>query len=108
MNLSWILLVVAGIFEVVWAVGLKYTDGFRNPLPSVLVVIALAVSTVLLAIATRKIPIGVAYPVWVGIGAAGAVLLGTLLFKEPMSLSKGFFLGLLIVAIIGLKLSEVD
>lgn len=104
--MSWIILIIAGLLEVGWAVGLKYTDGFRNPLPSVLVAIGIALSIFLLAVAARNIPIGIAYSVWVGIGAAGTILLGTLLFKEPLSLQKGLCLVVLLAAIVGLKISK--
>jgi quaternary ammonium compound-resistance protein SugE len=101
---SWTILIAAGILEVGWAVGLKYTDGFRNPLPSALVVLAIGISIFLLAVAARNIPIGIAYSVWVGIGAVGTVVLGTILFKEPISLGKGLCLLMLLASIIGLKL----
>jgi quaternary ammonium compound-resistance protein SugE len=103
--MAWLLLVLAGVLEVVWALGLKYTDGFRRPGPSLAVVLAIAASMVLLAWAARSIPIGTAYAVWVGIGALGAAAGGVLLFGEPLSLARGFFLVLLLVAIAGLKLS---
>lgn len=100
---SWILLACAGLLEVCWAIGLKYSQGFTKPLPSVLTLIAIVASMLLLAKASAQLPIGTAYPVWVGIGAAGAAVLGILLFQEPAAPSRLFFLGLLIVAIIGLK-----
>ena len=105
-SLPWVALVIAGLLEVCWAVGLKYTDGFRNPLPSVLVVLAMAVSMFLLGWAARFLPIGTAYAVWVGIGAFGAAILGIILFKEPLTLARMGFLLLLMVSIIGLKMSS--
>ena len=101
--MAWIILVIAGLLEVAWAVGLKYTDGFRRPLPSVLVVAAIAASMFLLGWAARTLPIGTAYAVWVGIGALGAAILGVILFKEPLTPARMFFLALLLVSIVGLK-----
>jgi quaternary ammonium compound-resistance protein SugE len=105
---AWITLIIAGLFETVWAVGLKYTDGFRKPLPSLVVLIALAVSMLLLGSAARTLPIGTAYAVWVGIGALGAAILGVVLLKEPVTAGRMFFLALLLVSIIGLKLTTPD
>jgi|SRR5690606_17755093 len=104
--MSWVLLIIAGLLEVGWAVGLKYTDGFRNLVPSVLVSLAIATSIFLLAVAARHIPIGIAYSAWVGIGAAGTVILGAVLFKEPLSLQKSLCLIILLAAIVGLKISK--
>jgi quaternary ammonium compound-resistance protein SugE len=104
--MSWILLIIAGLFEVGWAIGLKYTNGFRNPIPSVLVILAILISIFLLAVASKHITIGVAYSIWVGIGASGAIILGAVLFKEPLSLQKGLCLLFLLASIIGLKLSK--
>lgn len=104
--MSWILLVLAGILEIAWAVGLKYTHGFRNPIPSVLVIAAISASIYLLALAVRHIPIGVAYAVWVGIGAAGTILAGAVFHHESLSLQKGIWLGLLCLSILGLKLAR--
>jgi quaternary ammonium compound-resistance protein SugE len=101
--MAWVLLVVAGILETGWAVGLKYTHGFTKPLPSALVLLGIATSMYLLSVAARDLPIGTAYAVWVGIGAAGAVVLGILILGEPASAARMFFLLLLLVAIGGLK-----
>lgn len=106
MSLPWIALVIAGLLEVGWAIGLKYTDGFRRPVPSVLVIIAIAASMFLLAWAARTLPIGTAYAVWVGIGAFGAAVLGIILFNEPVTAARIGFLVLLIVAIAGLKITS--
>lgn len=103
---SWIILFIAGLFEICWAIGLKYTDGFTKPIPSIFTLITLAASMFLLAKASQVLPIGTAYGVWVGIGALGAALLGIVLFKEPVTLQRLFFLGLLLVAIIGLKITS--
>lgn len=100
---AWVVLVIAGLLEVCWAVGLKYTDGFRRPVPSALVLAAIAVSMYLLAWAARTLPIGTAYAVWVGIGALGAAILGVMLFDEPLTPARAGFLLLLIVALVGLK-----
>jgi quaternary ammonium compound-resistance protein SugE len=105
-NLAWILLVVAGLLETGWAIGLKYTDGFRRPLPTVATLFAIVASMWLLAIAARTLPIGTAYAVWVGIGALGAAVLGIVLFDEPAGTARLFFLGLLLVAIVGLKVTS--
>ena len=101
--MAWILLVVAGLLETLWAVGLKYTDGFTKLVPSVLTIVGIVASMFLLALAARTLPIGTAYAVWVGIGAAGAVILGIVLLEEPASFGRLFFLGLLVIAIVGLK-----
>ena len=103
MSISWFALVVAGLLEVCWAVGLKYTDGFRRPVPSVLVILAIAASMFLLSWAARTLPIGTAYAIWVGIGAFGAAVLGIVLFQEQVTAARVGFLVLLLVAIVGLK-----
>ena len=103
--MAWIYLAIAGLLETGWAIGLKYTDGFRRPVPSILTAVAIAASMMLLALAARTIPIGTAYAIWVGIGAVGAVILGIILFDEPKDFARLFFVGLLIVALVGLKLT---
>src|SRR5262249_8060257 len=103
--MAWLILFVAGLLEASWAIGLKYTSGFTRPVPSILTIAAIRVSLLLLSVAVRTLPIGTAYAVWVGIGAAGAATLGMLLLGEPASPSRLFFLALLLVAIIGLKMS---
>lgn len=103
--MPWVELVVAGLLEVVWSVGMKYTAGFTRPWPTAAVVVAIAASMTLLARATRTIPLGTAYAVWVGIGTLGAVALGILLFDEPRSPARLGFLALLAIAILGLKLT---
>ncbi|BDU68645.1 molecular chaperone [Geothrix oryzae] len=100
---SWILLLVAGLLETGWAIGLKYTQGFTRPLASALTGLAIVGSMVLLGLAAKELPIGTAYPVWVGIGAFGAAVLGMVLFKEPVTPGRIFFLILLMVAVLGLK-----
>lgn len=104
--MAWLLLVIAGLFEVCWSLGLKYTNGFTNLIPSIFTIVTLAISMFLLARATQTIPIGTAYPIWVGIGAAGAAIGGMVLFNESASAMKFVFLLMLIVSIIGLKVSN--
>jgi quaternary ammonium compound-resistance protein SugE len=103
--MAWVYLVVAGILETGWAVGLKYTHGFTRPVPSALTILGIVASMWLLAVAARTIPIGTAYAVWVGIGATGAAILGVVLFGEPLSPARGAFLAMLVAAILGLKLT---
>ena len=100
--MAWILLVIAGILEAAWAIGLKYTHGFTKSVPSVLTIAGIVASMYLLAVAARTLPIGTAYGVWVGIGTFGTVILGMALLGEPATLSRIFFLALLLVAIVGL------
>jgi quaternary ammonium compound-resistance protein SugE len=102
--MAWIILVLAGVFEVAWAVGLKYTEGFTRLLPSVVTVAAMVISIGLLALAVKTLPLSTAYAIWTGIGAAGAVILGIVLFHEPASLARLACLALIIVGIIGLKI----
>lgn len=104
--MAWLVLIVAGCLEVVWSLGLKYTEGFTRPLPSVLVGGAIVASMVLLGRAARTLPIGTAYGVWVGIGALGAAIGGVVLFDEPMPPLRLAFVGLLLVSIVGLKLTS--
>lgn len=106
--MAWWLLIVAGLLETGWAIGLKYTEGFTRPLASCLTIVGIVASMYLLSVAARTIPIGTAYAVWVGIGAAGAVVLGMALLGEPRNAGRLFFLGLLLVAIVGLKATSGD
>ncbi|MCO5142559.1 MAG: quaternary ammonium compound efflux SMR transporter SugE [Oligoflexia bacterium] len=103
---AWVILGIAGLLEVCWAIGLKYTEGFTKLGPSIFTLTTLAASMYLLARASQVLPIGTAYGVWVGIGAMGAAILGIFLFNEGASPLRLFFLGLLLVAIIGLKLTS--
>jgi quaternary ammonium compound-resistance protein SugE len=103
--MAWTLLVVAGLLETGWAIGLKYTDGFTRLVPSALTVLGIAASMGLLSLATRDLPIGTAYPVWVGIGAVGSVILGIVLFDDPVSAGRMLFTALLIASIVGLQLT---
>lgn len=103
--MAWGLLVLAGLLETAWAVGLKYTQGFTRPVPSVLTAAAIVASMVLLATAAKTLPIGTAYGVWVGIGAAGAAVLGVVLFGEPATPARLFFIALLLASVVGLKMT---
>ena len=103
--MSWIILFIAGLLEVVWAIGLKYTHGFTRLTPSVITVTAMIVSIVLLSWAMRSLPVGTAYAVWSGIGAVGAAITGILLLGESASLARIASLALIVAGIVGLKLS---
>lgn len=103
--MAWLLLVIAGLFEVGWAIGLKYTEGFSRLWPSVATVTAMAISIALLGLAMRSLPLGTAYAVWTGIGAVGTVVLGMLLFNEPATVSRLGCVVLIVAGIVGLKLS---
>jgi quaternary ammonium compound-resistance protein SugE len=103
--MAWFLLIIAGLLEVGWSIGLKYTNGFTNLIPSIFTIGAIILSMFLLAKAAQTIPIGTAYPIWVGIGALGAAIGGIVLFKENISFMKLLFLGTLIVSILGLKVT---
>ena len=102
---AWITLVVAGLFEIGWAIGLKYTDGFTRLWPTLWTAIALIASMVLLGIAVRALPLGTAYAVWVGIGAVGTAALGIALLGEPATVARLASIGLIIAGIVGLKLA---
>jgi quaternary ammonium compound-resistance protein SugE len=101
--MAWVLIVVAGLLEVVWSIGMKYTDGFTRLWPSVFTGAGIVASMLLLSQAARTLPIGTAYGVWVGIGAAGAAVVGMLLLGEPATAARVFFVALLLVAVVGLK-----
>jgi quaternary ammonium compound-resistance protein SugE len=105
MSMSWLLLVLAGLFEVAWAIGLKYTEGFTRLWPSVATLAAMAASVVLLGIAMKNLPVGTAYAVWVGVGAVGTAILGMVLLGEPSSPGRLISLGLIVAGIVGLKLA---
>lgn len=105
--MAWVYLVVAGLLEVGWAIGLKYTEGFTKLVPSILTGSAIVLSMFLLSLAARTLPIGTAYGVWVGIGTVGTAVLGILLFDEPRNFGRVVFLALLVVSIVGLKLTTV-
>jgi quaternary ammonium compound-resistance protein SugE len=100
---AWIVLFVAGLFEVGWAIGLKYTDGFSKLWPSVWTVFAMIVSIVLLGLSLKSLPVGTAYAVWTGIGAIGTVILGIVLFNEPATAARLACIALILAGIVGLK-----
>lgn len=104
--MAWLLLIIAGILEAGWAIGLKYTDGFTRLWPSVLTIAAIIVSMFLLSLSARTLPIGTAYAVWVGIGAAGTAILGIFFLGDPATPARIFFIALLLAAIVGLKLTS--
>ena len=105
--MPWVLLLLAGLFEVAWAVGLKYSQGFTRLWPSLGTVVAMAISFGLLAAAMRSLPLGTAYAVWVGIGAVGTVILGVVLFGEPLGVMRAACVGLIVLGLVGLKLTTV-
>ncbi len=101
--MAWVVLLFAGLFEIGWAVGLKYTNGFTRLWPSVFTAASMAVSLVLLGVALRTLPLGTAYAVWTGIGAVGTVVLGIVLFGEPATTGRLACAGLIVAGIVGLK-----
>jgi quaternary ammonium compound-resistance protein SugE len=103
--LAWVLLFIAGLFEVAWAIGLKYTEGFTRPVPTALTVAAMVVSMGLLGVTARSLPIGTAYAVWTGIGVFGTAVLGVYLFGESMAPIRLLCLAFIITGIVGLKLA---
>ena len=103
--MNWDILVVAGIFEVGWAIVLKYTEGFTRLWPSVWTVLAMIISLGLLGIAMKTLPVGTAYSVWVGVGAVGTVVLGIVLLGEPVSLARMMSVAIIVAGIVGLQLS---
>lgn len=105
---AWILLLVAGLFEIMWAVGLKYTDGFTRLWPTVGTLAALVVSITMLGMAAKTLPIGTAYAIWTGIGAVGTVLCGMWLFGDSAAPLRLVWLGLILVGILGLKISAAS
>ena len=102
--MAWLVLLVAGLLEVGWAIGLKYTEGFARLVPSVLTLVSMVGSVVLLGLALKTLPIGTAYAVWTGIGAVGTALLGIALFGEPATAARLACIGLIVAGIVGLKL----
>ena len=104
--MAWVLLFTAGLFEVGWAVGLKYTVGFTRPWPTAFTVVSMVVSMALLGLAVRTLPIGTAYAIWTGIGTVGTALLGMLLFQEPATAARLVFITLIMIGILGLRLVQ--
>ena len=108
MSTSWLLLVIAGLLEVVWAIGLKYTEGFSKLVPSAITIAAMIASVWLLALALKGIPVGTGYAVWTGIGAVGTAILGIALFGEAASTARIVCIGLIVIGIFGLKMVSGD
>lgn len=104
--MDWMILAIAGLFETGWAIGLKYTDGFTRPWPTLWTVLSMIISLWLLGIAMKSLPVGTAYAVWVGIGAVGTVILGIMLLDEPANPARLVSVALIIAGIIGLKLAS--
>ena len=102
--MSWVYLFIAGLLEIVWAIGLKYTEGFTKLTPTIVTIVAIVASGWFLALALRTIPVGTGYAVWTGIGAVGTAILGIVLFAEPATAARLLSIGLIIAGIIGLKL----
>jgi quaternary ammonium compound-resistance protein SugE len=102
--MAWLYLFIAGIFEIFWAVGIKYCDGLKITLPLVLVIISMGISIIFLGLATKTIPMSIAYAVWTGIGIVGVFAYGLLILKDPISTNSIIFVGLILIGIIGLKL----
>ena len=103
--MNWFILIIAGLFEIAWAIGLKYTEGFTRLWPTVGTVLAMGISVGLLGIAMKSLPVGTAYAVWVGVGAVGTAILGVVLFGESANAGRIFSLALILAGIIGLKLA---
>ena len=104
--MSWLYLFFAGLLEIVWAIGLKYTEGFTRVAPSVVTIAAMIASMWFLAVALRTIPVGTGYAVWTGIGAVGTAILGIVLFAEPATAARLLCIGLIVAGILGLKLAS--
>ncbi|MBE2205119.1 MAG: quaternary ammonium compound efflux SMR transporter SugE [Chthoniobacterales bacterium] len=104
--MAWVFLVIAGLFEIAWATGLKASEGFTRLVPSVGTIIALIISGVLLGIAAKSLPIGTAYAVWTGIGAVGTVICGIIFFGDPTTPVRLLCLGLILLGIVGLKITS--
>lgn len=103
--MAWFILLLAGLFEIAWAIGLKYTEGFTRPWPTLGTAAAMVASFWLLGLALKSLPLGTAYAVWVGVGAVGTAVLGIVLFDEPATVARLVSLGLIVAGIVGLKLA---
>ena len=106
--MHWFILFIAGLFEIAWAIGLKYSDGFSKLWPSVFTVVSMIISMGLLAWVVKHIPVGTAYAIWTGIGAVGTAILGIILFNESKEFIRMFFIFLIVVGIVGLKLFTTE
>ncbi len=105
MSTNWVILIIAGLFEILWAIGLKYTDGFTKLTPSILTILSMLVSIWLLSISLKTLPLGTAYAVWVGIGTVGTVIAGIILFNDSINLLRIISILFIILGIIGLKIT---
>lgn len=104
--MAWVILFIAGLFEIGWAIGLKYTEGFTRPIPVVLTLISIVISMGLLGLAVRTLPLGTAYAVWTGIGTVGTVILGIILFNEPVTAIRLACIALILAGIVGLQVTS--
>ena len=102
--MAWLYLLIAGLLEVAWAIGLKYTDGFTRLVPSIFTLASMGVSLLFLGLALKTLPVGTAYAVWTGIGAVGVAILGIVLFAEPATVARLGCIGLIVAGIVGLKI----
>ncbi|MCF8494091.1 MAG: multidrug efflux SMR transporter [Rickettsiaceae bacterium] len=102
--MTWLYLLIAGIFEIFWAVGIKYCDGLKITLPLILVIVSMGLSIIFLGLATKTIPMNIAYAIWTGIGIVGVFAYGLLILKDPISTNSIIFVGMILIGIIGLKL----
>jgi quaternary ammonium compound-resistance protein SugE len=105
MSTNWVVLIIAGLFEIFWAIGLKYTDGFSKIIPSILTILSMIISVWLLSISLKTLPLGTAYAVWVGIGTVGTGIAGIILFNDSVNLLRIISILLIILGIIGLKIT---
>lgn len=101
--MKWLILIVAGLLEMAWALGLKYSQGFTKPIPSIFTILGMIASFYFLSLALKSLPLGTAYAIWTGIGTVGTVTLGIILFKEPIDITRLICIGFIVVGIVGLK-----
>ena len=106
--MKWLMLIVAGLLEMGWAIGLKYSQGFTKLIPSIFTIVGMIASFYFLSLALKSLPLGTAYAIWTGIGTVGTVVLGVILFKEPIDIVRVFCILLIVSGIIGLKLITVE
>ncbi|OOM15835.1 DMT family transporter [Clostridium saccharobutylicum] len=103
--MKWLMLIVAGLFEMGWAIGLKYSQGFTKPIPSIFTIVGMIASFYFLSLSLKSLPLGTAYAIWTGIGTVGTVTLGIILFKEPIDIVRLICIGFILVGIVGLKVA---
>ncbi|AXN38660.1 quaternary ammonium compound efflux SMR transporter SugE [Peribacillus butanolivorans] len=106
--MAWLYLVIAGLFEVIWATSLKYTEGFTKLIPSIITIVGMVISFYFLSTAIKTLPMGTAYAIWTGIGAIGAVLVGIIVFNEPKDAMRLVFVGCILIGIVGLKVTSSE